>query len=504
LTLCPTIKLLIPKAPRDDGPRGHAVASQAVQCAKDARSFRGWTDATDGSASRLVSVVRGTTTSRTTRRGETGSAGAFSPHPSRHLLPTAGRSPAGHHPLMSAPVLAPGLRLHPPCRLGLLHPWGERPAYATAPDHERSARPHRGVAALIPRGRALPDGAFDHEPDRVVRMALGTPGDLALGDGGLDGTVGACGDSPPLPNAVMAAAGHGRPRHRGLCWLGDDTGGVDCSRRGGWRGLPDGSLQPTAGRPGAGHPRERAPVCRNRLKQCGARPLQTIGHRSGEGVDGGGAEVPHPGRRARGCGLTPDVLWDRTRGASGRLRRRHPGLGPAAALVPPRRALPGGGGGQHAPLTLLAFASGPTRRSRHAHGVVVGVRKARLIAEQHPLRRSQVVIDQTRDGRSIGASSQTTARRARGIARTLAPLTRRAMGALEGRSKVLSWPPPRAKERCPRLAPGQTVVAGVRNPPQVGQQAFDVPVVHAQRGDGHLLPFQPTGWYHSLPPHGGY
>ena len=51
-----------------------------------------------------------------------------------------------------------------------------------------------------------PKGAFDHEPDRFVRISIVTQGDLSLGEFVLDGPFGAFGDSPPVPKAVMEAS----------------------------------------------------------------------------------------------------------------------------------------------------------------------------------------------------------------------------------------------------------------------------------------------------------
>src|SRR5262249_52340490 len=136
----------------------------------------------------------------------------------------------GSYVMMPAAGLTDCLLLPPPFARSFLTALCNSPAPATEPNHQRPSATHRRIAAVVPRDRMLAEGPLPHQPHRFVRLPLLAHRHLALGTLLDLGPVGPCRHVPPWPQAVMAAWGHGRKRHRGLGRLGDDPGGASRSR----------------------------------------------------------------------------------------------------------------------------------------------------------------------------------------------------------------------------------------------------------------------------------
>jgi hypothetical protein len=125
--------------------------------------------------------------------------------------------------MMPACVRADFILSPPPFRLGVLNALVNRPVPTTEPDQEGSARPHRGIADLLPRRGGLADGPLPHQPDRCVRRAICTPRHRSLGHLRCTGALSPFRPVPPIPQAVMAAVGDGLDGSRGLCCVGHQT-----------------------------------------------------------------------------------------------------------------------------------------------------------------------------------------------------------------------------------------------------------------------------------------
>jgi hypothetical protein len=342
--------------------------------------------------------------------------------------------------MMPAWVRADCIGVHPQCRVRCFATWLDRPAHPAAPDTQRSPTAERGMTAVIPGRRLVPQAPLHHEPDGPIRHAIPTERDPTFGPCRGDGAFGPFRARPSRPAPGRETVGNRRDRGRQAVLGGNLSRGTPFASRARRCGLPHRPRTPGARVRRHRHHRDAMAMAVEPLKALGAVAIEALrDHR---------LAWHHPLVvacreqlcRSLGCGVQRHVQWDLALRASRRRGIRQPRRGQDRPLVEQRVAT-GGGRGRKAPdATVCHLAQGTPILSRNASGVLSLCGNARLIDDHDALGGAQVVMDHMVGGPAhlLVTPDHMTDEALHGP--DSAPATARAVGAMDVRSRSLHGP----------------------------------------------------------------
>jgi hypothetical protein len=427
-------------------------------------------------------------------------AGAVVPPASLEMPAAAGRSPGGAPGLRPAGGWAECRLVPAPGGWGRVDAWGDGPPPATAPAPQGAARPPRGLAASVRRGRARAPGAPHHPPHHARRAAGAPAGDRARGACRVKGPGGPRRAGPARPAALGPARGQRLDRQGRLGPGGPPRGRSSLPGSGRRRGLPPWAVPPTAR---LGRDRDASAGARlgcHRVQPGGALAGPPRGAAGRARPPARGAPGPPQGHRSRGRGRNAAGRGPLTLGAVARVGLGTPRRGPDAPLGHQGRPRPGGGGGTPPDRTAGARPQGPPILPRPPHGGLARWRHARRRAEPHPRRGGPLVLHPTR-GRPppLGGRPDrvTAAARPRppGLARH-----REGQGGERGALHRTARAHPVRDARVPGLAPRQALANGAMNAGPVVHHAVDSAGSTRPLGARAPVPGGPTGGSPPLSP----
>ena len=271
---------------------------------------------------------------------DTVSAGAFFPQTPLHMPEKKMRQHTRQHMVMPPRIFAQCIVSHTQLGFGLFTTLFDGPPHPTQPDTHAQRRTHRRMTDVVPIRRLCPQGAFDHQPDRMGRLVICAQGHPLTGTLIHDGAFGTFRHRASIPRPWANLLCQLRDALRGCLWRGDHALraalaflGRACCRRG------HGS-EPTAGLFRHGDACHRAHTRLTRRPELWTVTIEAIGRHRAKRQGPALMETTHPIRRHVRLGVQDRLLGHVALGSAARIGVAPPLLRQEKSFVDQSIALP--------------------------------------------------------------------------------------------------------------------------------------------------------------------